>query len=174
MLPIVTLPTPTLRERSKKVDREVLLSEDIQQFIDEMFPTMHNADGIGLAAPQVGNNIRVCTIGKDALPEHNDIWIQLGQENTDIALVNPTWERTSKKTDVDTEGCLSVPGKVGRVKRYKDIRVCAWTREGKELRFDAHDYFARVIQHEVDHLDGVLYIDKATNVRDISPLDTPI
>jgi peptide deformylase len=127
---------------------------------------MHAADGIGLAAPQVGNNIRVCTIGKDAIPRNHIIWDQIGKKHVDIALINPTWERTSKKADVDTEGCLSVPGKIGRVKRYKDIRVTAWDRDGKELHFDAHNYFSRVIQHEVDHLNGILFIDKATEIQD--------
>lgn len=166
MLDIVTLPTPTLRERSKELDRDVLLSDKMQALIENMFPTMHGADGIGLAAPQVGENIRIFTIGKDAIPRRHEIWDQLGQAHGDIAIINPEWQRLSKKTDVEVEGCLSVPGKIGRVKRYKDIRVSAWSQDGKELQFDAHNYFARVIQHEVDHLNGVLFIDKATHVEE--------
>lgn len=155
-LPVLKSPTPSLRVRSREVTLHELASDDIQTLIDNMIPTMYGDDGIGLAAPQVGQNVRIAVIGKDA--DHS--------LKTDLILVNPVFERISKKTNVDTEGCLSVPGKMGKVKRFTDLRVRALDRHGKEIEFKAHHYFARVIQHEVDHLDGILYIDRAFDIED--------
>lgn len=158
-LPIVTLPTPSLRVRSGEVDHATLRSPEIQQFIKDMIPTMYDDDGIGLAAPQVGKNIRICVVGKDATPT----------KQKDLVLVNPVWERTSRKTNIDAEGCLSVPNVFGKVKRYSYIHVTAWNEHGEELSFDANNFFARVIQHEVDHLDGILFIDKARDIYEVDP-----
>jgi peptide deformylase len=166
MLNIVTLPATSLRDRSKEIDRDVLLSEETQELIREMIPKMYDADGIGLAAPQVGHNIRICVIGKDAIPRGHALL-----KKADLVLVNPVWERTSRKTEVDQEGCLSVPGKVGNVKRYKDIRVQALDQKGQLISFDAKNFFARVVQHEVDHLNGILFIDKAKDIQTIKESD---
>lgn len=164
ILPIVTVPTESLRIRSTEVDRDVLLSDDTQTFIDNMIPTMYDDDGIGLAAPQVGNNIRICVVGKEAVP--NRLKVSTGDINPreDLVLVNPVWQKTSRKTAWDTEGCLSVPRTFGKVKRYTNIAVTAQDRHGNDVAFDASAFFARVIQHEVDHLDGILFIDKAKDV----------
>ena len=158
LLPIIKLPTPTLRQRSIEVDRQTLLLPETQKFITDMIPTMYDDDGIGLAAPQVARNIRICIIGKEADKKLK----------TDLVLVNPIYDRTSRKMNTDSEGCLSVPNTFGKVKRYSDIQVTALDRLGNEIRFEAHKFFARVIQHEVDHLDGILFIDKATDVYTIS------
>ncbi len=155
-LPIIQLPTPSLRARSRELTLAELESNEIQTLINNMIPTMYGDDGIGLAAPQVAENVRIAVIGKDADPHLKH----------DLVLVNPVIERISKKTNVDTEGCLSVPGKMGKVKRFTDIRVKALDRAGKEIEFKAHHYFARVIQHELDHLDGILYIDRAFDIED--------
>lgn len=164
MLPIVKLPTPTLRERSKEIDRDILLSKEVQEFITNMIPTMYAADGIGLAASQVGNNIRVCVIGKAALAKKMKVLSGKISLDKDLVLVNPVWEKISRKTNWDTEGCLSVPKVYGQVKRQTDLTVQAWNEKGGELRFEAHNFFARVVQHEVDHLNGVLFIDKAKDL----------
>ena len=156
-LTIIKLPTPSLRVRSRELTIHELASPEIQTLIDNMIPTMYGDDGIGLAAPQVAENVRIAVIGKDAAPHLE----------TDLVLVNPVIERISKKTNVDEEGCLSVPGKKGKVKRFTDIRVKALDRSGKEIEFKAHHYFARVIQHELDHLDGILYIDRAFDIEDV-------
>src|SRR3989338_4409705 len=132
MLTIVKLPTPSLRERSKEVSRELLASEKIQRLIRDMIPTMYGDDGIGLAAPQVGQNVRICVIGKEADKSLKG----------DIVLVNPSWVKNSKKTHVDYEGCLSVPKKFGKVKRYTNIHVEAWDEHGIPLSFDAKKFFA--------------------------------
>ncbi|MFH1286667.1 MAG: peptide deformylase [Candidatus Magasanikbacteria bacterium] len=168
MFKIVALPTESLRQRSTEIDEGFLSSKEIQTLIKDMYPTMHAADGIGLAAPQIEKNIRICTIGKDAIEDDHEIWTQIESEKRDICLVNPVWERTSRKKTTDVEGCLSVPGKTGTVKRYKYIHVEALSGTGKMLSFGASDYFARVIQHEVDHLDGILFIDKAKDIEEIS------
>lgn len=153
---IVLHPNPILTTPSADLSVDLLHSDDIQQMIREMIPTMYAAQGIGLAAPQIGKNLRVCIIGKDADESLTD----------DLVLVNPTWERLSRKHSTDTEGCLSIPKVFGKVKRWKDIHVEALDRDGNPLSFDAHDFFARVIQHEVDHLDGVLFIDKAKGIHE--------
>lgn len=159
ILPILKLPTPSLRERSKEVDLELLKSDEIQTFIDNMIPTMYDDDGIGLAAPQVAKNVRIVVIGKAADKSLKE----------DIVLVNPEWTRISKKTNSDIEGCLSVKNMVGKVKRYSDIHVSALDRHGEKMEFEAHKYFARVVQHEVDHLNGVLFIDRAHDLWEVEP-----
>lgn len=158
-LQITTHPNEILRQKSAEIDRNFLLSKETQQLIKDMIETMYVDDGIGLAAPQVGKNIRLLVIGKEAHP----------QKTKDTILINPTWTKTSRKKVTDTEGCLSVPKTFGKVKRYKNIHVEALDEKGNELSFEANKFLARVIQHEVDHLDGILFIDKA---KDIYTVDT--
>ena len=160
ILPIITHPNNILIEVSEKIPSIELLKEKTQKLIDNMIDTMYSDDGIGLAAPQVGENIRLFVMGKDAFKKH-----KLPQEN--IALINPRWEPISRKKAWDTEGCLSVPKTYGKVKRHKDIKVIATDRAGHEITFEAHGFLARVIQHEVDHLNGVLFIDKAKGIYSI-------
>jgi len=168
MLPILKLPTPSLRERSLEIDHEVLLSNEIQAFIKKMIPTMYMADGVGLAAPQVGNNIRLCVIGKAALTKKIKILSGKIPLDKDLVLVNPIWTKISRRINWDIEGCLSVLKVYGKVKRLSDILVESWNNQGEELRFEAHDFFARVIQHEVDHLNGILFIDKASELYEVT------
>lgn len=167
ILDIIKLPTPSLRNRSTEIDRDYLSRTETQEFIDNMIPTMYDDDGIGLAAPQVAQNIRICVIGKAALPKKLKLQEGEVKHNHDLVLVNPEWERLSKKTETELEGCLSVPNTFGKVKRFKSIGVKAWDRHGHPLTFEADNFFARVIQHEVDHLDGVLFIDKATGIYEV-------
>ncbi|MBU0596775.1 peptide deformylase [Patescibacteria group bacterium] len=149
MLNIITEPNEILRKRSLEIDRDFLLKSVTQEFIKKMIPTMYDTDGIGLAAPQVGQNIRICVVGKEAVGDK------------DLILINPTWEKTSRRKFVDVEGCLSVPHTYGKVKRWRNIHVEALDEKGNKLSFPASNFFARVIQHEIDHLDGILFIDKA-------------
>jgi peptide deformylase len=152
MLNIIKNPNEILRKKSKEIDRPFLALADTQNLIAEMIETMYAGDGVGLAAPQIGKNIRLVVIGKDAT------------KNGELALINPVWEKINRKTKIDVEGCLSIPKTSGKVKRWKDIRVCALDQAGNQLNFEASDLFARVIQHEVDHLDGILFIDKANDI----------
>lgn len=157
MLPIVKLPTATLRERSRELSREELLLPEMQKLIDDMIPTMYAAEGIGLAAPQVERNIRLCVVSKEA-----DKSLK-----ADLVLINPSIAKISRKTNTASEGCLSVPKTSGKVKRYSDLAVSAWDRRGNPVSFQARQFFARVIQHEVDHLNGILFVDKATDIRSL-------
>jgi peptide deformylase len=157
ILPILTIPTPSLRDRSKEVTRDFVLEPNTQAYIKDLIITMYDDDGIGIASPQVGKNIRICIIGREATPD----------KKKDLVLVNPVWTKTSRKTDWDTEGCLSVPKFYGKVKRYTTIHVEALDEQGNPISFEAKKFFARVIQHEVDHLDGILFIDKAKDVYEV-------
>ena len=158
MLKIITLPNEILRKRSKEVDRKFVLLKKTQKLIEEMLITMKTADGVGLAAPQVGGSIRLCVINQTA--------DKINLKN-DLVLINPVWKKTSIKKDVMEEGCLSVPKTYGKVKRYIKIKVEALNEKGEPISFLASDLLARVIQHEVDHLDGVLFIDKAKDIYQI-------
>lgn len=156
ILPISKHPTDDiLRVQTKDMTVEVLTSHKTQKLIDDMIDTMYSAEGIGIAGPQVFQDARICIIGKDA----DDTLTE------DLALINPTWERISRKKAGDLEGCLSIPKTYGKVMRWKNIKVSALDRHGEKLEFEAHGFFARVIQHEVDHLDGILFIDKATGIH---------
>ncbi len=162
MLTVLTEPTPSLREPSTSVDVTVLQEKKTQQFIDQLIHTMYEDDGIGIAAPQVGNNTRIIIIGKEALKStKNKSQFMLG---VDMVLINPRITQMSDTTDWAQEGCLSVPGVYGDVERAREIILEAHDRHGNPLSFSATDFFSRVIQHEIDHLDGILFIDKAKNI----------
>jgi len=163
MLQILTLPTKSLHEKSTELDLALLSDKSFQSWLQELKETMHSKDGVGLAAPQVGKNIRVCAINASATKlvmdeKHNQIF------QNDLILINPVWQKLSRKQKTDLEGCLSVPGFYGKVKRYHDILVEAIDEKGKKIKFEAHGFFARVIQHEVDHLDGILFVDRTKEI----------
>ncbi len=159
MLPLVTLPRESLRQESQTVSKEELLTPEMQKFCEDMIPAMYHYEGIGLAAPQVDKNIRICVIGKDA---DNSL-------KEDLILVNPEIEILSRKKNVDSEGCLSVPHTFGKVKRASHLRVRAMAVDGSDLDFEAKNFFARVVQHELDHLNGILFIDRAKDVYEVDP-----
>ncbi len=163
MLHIITVPNTILETPARELTESEIISTDIQQLITQMIPTMYASEGIGLAAPQVNHSVQVCIIGKEAVRTDR----KSGVPHEDLVLINPIWHKTTKKTNTDQEGCLSIPGLYGTVKRYSDIHVEALDRNGKKLSFDARNFFARVIQHEVDHLNGVLFTTKATNIKEI-------
>jgi len=147
LLPITYYPCKDLRIKSRKVVD--FKSEKLQQLILDMDETMKKEDGIGLAAPQVGHNINM---------------VLIGTHDGTLVLINPKILRKSWKKDVAEEGCLSFPKIFGLVSRHKKIRVTAFNRDGKKIKFLAEDLFARVIQHEIDHLRGILFIDKAKKI----------
>ncbi len=149
---IVTEPDPILRKVAKKVTGLELKMPLTQQLIDDMIETMHAAPGIGLAAPQVG-------IGKRIIVVH------VGDEGGPYAVVNPVIDDREGEV-VAPEGCLSIPGIVGDVKRAERCTIAGLDRHGKKFRLEAQGLVARCFQHEVDHLDGVLITDKAENVRE--------
>ncbi len=159
ILDIVTFPTPSLRLKSKKVSK---FDAELQTLIDNMFETMRAAPGVGLAAPQIGQSIRLVVV------EYRED----GDENAKprkYVLVNPEIIKRSEEKVTDIEGCLSVPGLAGKVERHEAITVRAKNRFGKPLKIDAEGWLARIFQHEIDHLDGVLYIDRAEEVFEPTP-----
>lgn len=141
---------PVLRRKTKKVEK---VTPDVRKLIDDMLQTMRDKQGIGLAAPQVGIGLRVAVVELDKdddLPGSGQTYI----------LVNPELAQTSVEEDVGQEGCLSIPGWRGMVQRPARVTVRAMDKDGKRIKFDAEGYVARAIQHEIDHLDGILYTDK--------------
>ena len=164
ILPIHTDPNPILHHITEQV---TVFDDELRQLISDMRETMKNARGVGIAAPQVGKSIALCVIEqRDEDPEYD---IPL------IVLVNPriTWKST-RKVKME-EGCLSMPGLEGPVQRPDRIRVKAKDENGNPIELEADGYLARVIQHEVDHLNGILftaYVDKK-RLKQHPPLDYP-
>ena len=146
---------PTLRKVAKKVDPRELDDALFQQLIDDMFVTMYEAPGIGLAAPQSNVSKRIFTIDLQDDDEAHGPFV----------VINPKFAETRGEIE-SLEGCLSVPGKVGEITRYEFVAVTGLDRNGRKIRLEGDGLFARCLQHEIDHLNGVLYIDKAKNVRD--------
>ena len=142
ILTIRAVPDPILRQKSKRVR---VIDGLIQRLIGNMIETMHSSGGVGLAAPQVGVPLRVIVIG---IPEGED-----------ITLINPQIVRKAGERLV-TEGCLSIPGYFGEVKRAQSVRVKGHDLSGKEIRIKAEELLAQALEHEIDHLNGVLYIDR--------------
>lgn len=160
-LPIVTLPDDRLRLLSQPLTHADISHVRIQGLCDDMIKTMYEDDGIGLAAPQVGENIRLIVVGRDALSDQKDLPFPT---TADLVLINPEIQMYSWKTNLDDEGCLSVPGFGGSVDRHSEVTISAETRTGQQIKFVAKNYFARVLQHEIDHLNGILFIDRAKEV----------
>lgn len=154
MREIITLPHPTLRRKARKVSD---FGPDLQALIDDMVETMRLAPGVGLAAPQVDTSLRV-------------IVVEYGDEEDEskplklFTLVNPEITRSSVELLTGTEGCLSIPGLVGEVDRALSVTVKAQNRRGQPVKVKARGWLARIFQHEIDHLDGVLFVDRAENV----------
>ncbi len=162
ILKVARMGHPVLRQRARSVDKHELRSAEFQKLIDDMIETMEEYSGIGLAAPQVHESVRLFVAILDA----GD-----GGDGEPTALINP--EITPLGTEVveGWEGCLSIPDIRGRVPRASRIRVSALNRDGKRLEIDAHDFPARVIQHETDHLDGVLFFDRMRAFESLTYLD---
>ncbi|MGA2404801.1 MAG: peptide deformylase [Syntrophobacteraceae bacterium] len=154
LLPICTYPDPVLREKARCVDD---IDNGIQRLIDDMIDTMHQAPGIGLAANQVGRPLSVLVI--DIQREECEYGL--------IVLINP--ELLSARGEITfDEGCLSVPEYFANVKRHEEVVVCGLDREGKKIEIAAAGLLAVVLQHEMDHLEGKLFIDRLSPItRDI-------
>lgn len=153
---IVFEPAPVLHARAADIDPKEIITRPRQKFFKDMVETMYVKDGVGLAAVQVGKALQVCTIIKtyNALNHHED-----------LVLINPSWEKLSRDQTWDEEGCLSVPGLYGKIKRYTKIKVRALDVKGQPVEFVAEKFFACIIQHEIDHLQGHLYIERAKDIH---------
>lgn len=152
---ILTTPSPILRKKSQEVKN---IDSSIKKLIKGLIETLRENSGLGIAAPQVGELQRIIIIESKGGKRKN------GSERPKIPLtilVNPEIIEYSKETEIDDEGCLSVPEIWGKVKRAKKVTVKRLNGKGKKVKIKAHDMFARVLQHEIDHLDGILFTDKA-------------
>lgn len=151
---IVTIPHPTLRRKARPVTD---FGDELQQLVDDMVDTMREAPGVGLAAPQVNVPLRV-------------IVVEFGDEEDETVepklymVLNPEIQRTKEELVTGTEGCLSIPGLVGDVDRSNEIVVKGQSRRGQPVKIKAQGWLARIFQHEIDHLNGVLFTDKATSI----------
>lgn len=140
---------PILRKKSRKVE---VIDEDLHRLIDDMYETMYEAQGVGLAAVQIGKLKQLIVIDD--------------YEGTKIVLINP--ERVAEEGSSEAlEGCLSVPERVGKVKRFEKIKINYTDRDGEEKTMEAEDFLARIIQHEMDHLEGILYTDLTDEMYDV-------
>lgn len=150
---LVIYPNPILREKSKQV---LNVNQDIIYLAEEMSKLMHSNFGIGLSAPQVGENLNICILSKDLFKEKfKDV---LYTKKGDLILINPKIVKHSKEKIIDEEGCLSLPGIFKNVKRYKSIELNTFNGKIFKTIF-LKDLQARVAQHEIDHLKGILIID---------------
>jgi peptide deformylase len=152
---IVTLPDPILRRKAHPVTR---FDADLQSLIDDMIETMRLAPGVGLAAPQVGIPSRVIVVEYPEDDEQEDAPKKL------FAVVNPEIKEISAETELGIEGCLSIPGLNGEVERALAVTVKGQTSHGKPFKIKARGWLARVFQQEIDHINGVVFTDRAVRV----------
>jgi peptide deformylase len=162
ILKVARLGHPVLRKVTEQVPQPELQSLAMQKFIDDMIETMNEYEGVGLAADQVHESKQIAVLEVADNPRYP----QKPRVPLTV-LVNPKITPLSEEMEEDWEGCLSVPDLRGLVPRHKSIHVQAWDRTGNELDFVANDFHARVIQHEFDHLNGKVYLDR---MRDFSTL----
>ena len=161
---IAQMGEPVLRERAREVSRAELLSEPMQVLLDDMVETMRDADGAGIAAPQVYESVRLCVIEIGNNPRYpNAPAMPLTYFVNPVvdALVDSPGNPRDEDTVLMYEGCLSVSGIRGRVRRPRRVRVTALDRTGAAFEIQLEGVLASVIQHELDHLDGVLFVDRA-------------
>jgi peptide deformylase len=149
---------PVLRERAKPVEK--LASPELRALVADMKETMKAMNGAGLAAPQIGVSQRVVIFGVDTNPRYPD-----AEPVPFTVLVNPTITLLTREIENDWEGCLSVPGMRGVVPRYTKLRYTGFDEEGNPIDREADGFHARVVQHECDHLDGILYPQRMTDMR---------
>lgn len=156
VLKICTLPDPVLRQKAKRVTR---IDGSIQKLIDDMIDTMHAAPGVGLAAPQIGVSLRIAVI---EIP---------GEEV--ITLINPEIIKRESERVLE-EACLSVPGYQGEIKRSVTVKVKAQDRQGRGFRLKGKEFLAQALEHELDHLNGTLYIDHIESPDKLFKIDNRI
>jgi peptide deformylase len=155
VIPIRTLPDPVLRQKAKKISG---VDPSVKKLIDNMLDTLYDANGVGLAAPQVGVPLRLVVI---RLPE---------EDSEEIVLINPEIIKKSGERELD-ERCLSIPGYSGKVKRAVNVTVKARDENWKEIRIKADELLAQALEHEIDHLSGILYVDRLESQDKLTKLE---
>jgi len=154
VLPIRTLPDPVLREKAKRVRT---IDSSIQKLIDDMLETVHADEGrAGLAAPQIGVSLRVIVI---STPDEEE-----------LVMINPEIVKSSGEKLV-SEGCLSVPGYYGEIERSESVTAKGRDRNGKEIRIKASGFLAQALEHEIDHLNGILYVDYLKSMEELYKIE---
>jgi peptide deformylase len=157
---------PVLRQPARELKRGELLSPPIQQLIQDMLETMHDAEGVGLAAPQVYEGIRLLVAEAPSGRPKSE-----GEATrTVVALANPEIVSASQEMEDGWEGCLSIPEIRGIVPRHRAITVRGLNPQGRALTVEAEGYFARILQHEIDHLDGILFLDRMKDFKTLTYL----
>ena len=158
LLEIATVPNPVLRRKAHKI---TAVDKDLQTLIEDMIETMRDAPGVGLAAPQVSQSIRLIVVeyGEDEEDEE-----KVTQAKKLYVVINPEIIEASEEKVTGTEACLSVIGLAGEVERHERVVVKGLNRFGRPTKIKAEGWLARIFQHEIDHLDGVLFTDLATQV----------
>jgi peptide deformylase len=162
ILKVARMGHPVLRERARPVSKSDLRDPLMQKLIDDMIDTMHEYHGVGLAAPQVHEGVRLFVALLDDEP---------GSKSKTAVIVNPEIVPSSPTQEEGWEGCLSIPDIRGMVPRFTDITVAALDRNGKPLELQLTNFPARVVQHETDHLDGVLFFDRMRSMQSLTYLD---
>jgi peptide deformylase len=162
ILKVARMGHPVLRQPARPIDKQELKDPLFQKFIDDMIETMHEYSGIGLAAPQVHESVRLFVAHLDADGR--------GDEDA-LAIINPQISKIGDKTVESWEGCLSIPDIRGMVPRSFEISLVALDRHGKRIELELADFPARVAQHETDHLDGVLFFDRMRSFETLTYLD---
>jgi peptide deformylase len=166
ILKVARMGHPVLRSKARTLEKADLKSTVVQKLIDDMIDTMVEYHGVGLAAPQVHEGLRIFVAAVDPAGDgHED------DDTKPIVLINPVITVAGGDIVEDWEGCLSVPDIRGRVPRAREIRLHALDRKGDRIEMSAHDFTARVIQHENDHLDGLLFFDRMRSFGSLTFLD---
>jgi peptide deformylase len=160
---IITLPDPVLRRKAQPITQ---FNNDLQTLIEDMIETMREAPGVGLAAPQVGLSERLIVV---EYPEDDEIE---DSPKKLYVVINPEIKDRSEETELGIEGCLSIPGLHGEVERALSVTVKGRTRHGQPVKIKAKGWTARIFQHEIDHLDGIVFTDRATKVWKPVPEET--
>ena len=148
---------PVLNKISEEVDI-TNINNDILDIIDDLKATLEDGVGLGIAAPQIGISKRIIVVGaKKENVRYND-----AEDIPVTAMINPKWNKLSDETDIQFEACLSVPSISGKVERYKNIKLEYYNEQGEKIEKEVHGFFARLIQHECDHLDGFTLLPRVT------------
>lgn len=155
---IVTLPDPVLKRKAHTVNK---FDKNLQTLLDDMVETMRDAPGVGLAAPQIGLSERIIVIEYYEREEQEEVE---DAPKKVWALINPEITKTSEERLIGVEGCLSIPGLIGEVERHAEVHVKGLNRHGKPTKVKAKGWLARIFQHEIDHLNGVLFTERATRL----------
>lgn len=146
---------PILNKKCDEVDIKNI-NEEILDIIEDLKSTLKYGTGLGIAASQIGINKRIIVVGaKKENIKYND-----AEEIPITAMINPTWENLSEETDIQYEGCMSVPTIRGKVERYKNIKLTYYNESGEKIIKQLNGFFARLVQHECDHLEGIVFLDK--------------